>query len=69
MIDEAAAEQAGEMHRRLAVADHRDVDQRARLLDRRVLHRAEREDVVAFGFSARKALSRMICACSDARYG
>src|SRR2546429_8699344 len=34
---EATAEQASEMHRRLAVADHRDLEQRARLLDRRVL--------------------------------
>src|SRR5688572_7631357 len=40
------------MHRRLAVADHRDVYERARLLDRRVLHRAEREDVVALGLRA-----------------
>ncbi len=40
------------MHRRLAVADHRDVDERARLLDRRVLHRAEREHVVALGLRA-----------------
>ena len=41
------------MHRGLAVADHRDIQQRSNFGQARILHRADGEDIVAFGLRAK----------------
>ena len=51
--DKLAAESAGKMHRGLAVADHRDIQQRSNFGQARILHRADGEDIVAFGLRAK----------------
>ena len=53
---EAAAERAREMHGRLAVADHRNIDQRTRLFERGVLHRADGEHLVTLGLGLERVV-------------